>query len=48
MTASPVRLSDGTQIPQGALTMVGINHMHDASVFPEPDNYKGDKFLKVR
>ncbi|KAJ5766209.1 uncharacterized protein N7511_003825 [Penicillium nucicola] len=48
MTVSPVTLSDGTQIPKGALTMIGINQMHDASVFPEPHKYKGDRFFKMR
>ncbi|CAG7936532.1 unnamed protein product [Penicillium olsonii] len=48
MTVSPVTLSDGTQIPKGALTMVEISKMHDASVFPDPHSYKGDRFLQMR
>ncbi|CAG8298910.1 unnamed protein product [Penicillium olsonii] len=48
MTVSPVTLSDGTQIPKGALTMVDISKMHDASVFPDPHSYKGDRFFQMR
>ncbi|KAJ5518093.1 Cytochrome P450 [Penicillium expansum] len=48
MAVNSVTLSDGTIIPKGTRTMVGINQMHDGGLFPEPNEYKGNRFLNMR
>jgi cytochrome P450 len=44
----PVRLPDGTTIPKGALTIVGMEAMNDEKIFPEPFKYKPRRFLEMR
>ncbi|OGM49856.1 hypothetical protein ABOM_001453 [Aspergillus bombycis] len=41
-------LSDGTRIPEGAFTMVGIDRMHDLEVFNDPHSFNGSRFLDMR
>ncbi|KGO53629.1 Cytochrome P450 [Penicillium expansum] len=48
MAVNSVTLSDGTIIPKGTRTMVGINQMHDAGLFSELNEYKGNRFLNMR
>ncbi|KAJ5355962.1 Cytochrome P450 [Penicillium concentricum] len=48
MTINPVTLSDGTRIPEGTLTMVGINQTDNADIFPESHKYKAKRFLNMR
>lgn len=43
-----ITLSEGIKIPKNAFTMVSIEKMQDTSLFPEPDTFKGDRFLKMR
>lgn len=48
VTTAPVTLSDGTTIPKGASTMVGLGGMRDSTVFPDPDGYNPRRFLEMR
>jgi cytochrome P450 len=48
ITEKPVTLSDGTKLPKGAFTMVSIDKMDDASLFPEPRKFKPRRFLDMR
>ncbi|KAH7390475.1 cytochrome P450 [Pyrenochaeta sp. MPI-SDFR-AT-0127] len=43
-----ISLSDGTLIPKGTLTMVSIENMQDTSIFPDPNAFKGRRFLDIR
>jgi cytochrome P450 len=44
----PITLSDGTRIPKGAFTMVGIEKMQDTTIFPDPHKFMGRRFLEMR
>lgn len=48
ITEKQITLSDGTRLPKGAFTMVGIDNMNDESIFKDPFKFKGDRFLKMR
>ncbi|GKT94532.1 cytochrome P450 [Colletotrichum tofieldiae] len=43
-----VKLSDGSVIPKGAFTMVSLEKMRDDSIFTQPDEFIGSRFLKFR
>lgn len=44
----PVQLSDGSRIPKGAFTMVGLDKMHDPELFQDPHAFNGNRFLEMR
>lgn len=48
VTTSSVELCDGTVIPKGALTMVGLEKMEDADLFADPTGYHPRRFLGMR
>ncbi|XHG05621.1 hypothetical protein AWENTII_008836 [Aspergillus wentii] len=48
MAEKPITLSDGTQIPQNAFTMVGIDKMYSTSQFKNPHDFDGSRFLNMR
>lgn len=43
----PVKLSDGSVLPKGARMVVAGNFM-DPAVYPEPETYDPERFLKMR
>ncbi|OGE47195.1 hypothetical protein PENARI_c056G12104 [Penicillium arizonense] len=48
LTKEPVTLSDGTFIPKGAFTMVGLDMLYDSKIFNAPHQFKGSRFLEMR
>lgn len=43
-----VAMPNGTFIPKGALVSTNMSRMWDPSVYPEPEKWKADRFLKLR
>lgn len=48
ITTDSIKLSDGTTIPKGAFTMVGLEKMQDSTLFPDPNDYRPRRFLEMR
>lgn len=44
----PITLSEGIKIPKNAFTVVSTEKMQDTDLFPEPNTFKGDRFLEMR
>ncbi len=47
-THDDVTLSDGTFIPKGAIIGTNMSRMWDPEVYPNPDEWQPDRFLKLR
>lgn len=43
-----ITLADGTFLPKGTLLAVSTQKHWDASIYPEPNKFIGDRFLKMR
>ncbi|KAH7055785.1 cytochrome P450 [Macrophomina phaseolina] len=45
---STVILNDGTILPKGSILGVSAHSMRDPAIYPEPNKFVGDRFLKMR
>ncbi|KAG2420428.1 hypothetical protein HFD88_000040 [Aspergillus terreus] len=48
ITTDGMQLPDGTTIPKGTQLVLANLHMHDASVYPDPELFDGYRFLRMR
>src|SRR6185312_1023002 len=48
VASEPIKLSDGTHIPKGALTMVSLDKMKDKETFGDGSGYMPRRFLELR
>ncbi|GES64073.1 cytochrome P450 [Aspergillus terreus] len=47
-TEREITLSDGKQLPSGVPILLTDDLMRDAEVYPNPDTFDGDRFLRMR
>lgn len=48
MVKKATTLSDGTVLPAGSRIMILDNKIFDPNVFPDPDRFDAERFLKLR
>jgi cytochrome P450 len=48
VASADIELSDGTVIPKDSAVMVSNHKMWDPTIYPNPDEYDGYRFLKLR